>query len=109
MPNTVKIEIKALDLLVVKAKLKAITALFNVTELGYVSVRFHGWAITCDRHKDTVFASSGIHVDATTITKNRFYAKVDGEWIYCTPTLDGDNKEPYWYLTFSTDTFIDVR
>lgn len=107
--NTIKIEVQAIDLSEVKAKLKAITALFNVTELGYISIRYHGWAITCDHHKDTVFASSGIHVDSTTLTKNRFYAKVDGQWIYCTPALDGDNNAPYWYLEFSTECYVTVR
>ena len=105
--NTIKLQVKTLELAVVKARLAAIATLFpDYTDL---SIRYCGWAITADRHKDTVFAYSGIDINPSKIGTTRFLGKVDGKWIYCWPTTDGDGDRPEWYVRFSTEQYIDVR
>lgn len=105
--NTMKLQVQTLSISEVKAKLSAIESLFP--DYSDLQIKYCGWAITADRHKDTVFADSGIIVDSGKLGSKRFLARVDGENIFCTPTLDGDNNAPYWYLEFSTDCYVTVR
>jgi len=105
--NTIKIQVQTLSISEVKTKLAAIAQLFP--DYQDLQIEYCGWAITADTAKDTVFAESGIVVDIHKLGNKRFLAKVDGEWIYCVPSLDYDGNAPYWYITFSTAEYLDVR
>jgi hypothetical protein len=105
--NTVTIQTQTLDLSAVKAKLSAIESLFP--DYQDLQIKYCGWAVTCDRAKDTVFADSGIIVNPAKLGSKRFLARVDGENMFCSPTLDGDKNRPYWCITFSTEQYLTVR
>jgi hypothetical protein len=105
--NTITIQTQTLDLSAVKAKLSDIESLFP--DYQDLQIKYCGWAITCDRAKDTVFADSGIIVDVGKLGSKRFLARVDGENMFCTPALDGDQDSPRWYITFSTGEYLTVR
>jgi hypothetical protein len=107
MNTVIKLQIQTTELSKVKDKIKAIAVLFP--DHSEISIEYCGWAITCDTAKDTVFANSGIIVDSGKLGSKRFLARVDGENMFCVPTLDYDGNAPYWYLEFSTKQYLTIR
>lgn len=105
-PKTVTISMDSLDIATVKTRLSMLTELFNAHD---IDIRYYGWAVSADKHSDTIFADSGIRVKPDSLARKKFVAWVDGSWLDCYPSVDYDKECPEWRITFSTTEYLDVR
>ena len=105
-PKTVTINIETLDIATVKSRLSMLTELFNAHD---IEIEYLGWAISADKFNDTIFADDAIRVKPDSLARKKFTAWVDGSWLDCYTAVNYDKECPQWRITFTTDSYLDVR